>query len=361
MRRDVPIICAVEFLDSEGIRQKHKSVRFTIQIDDDGSGQKAAERRAIEELGRSSEQALTDKVRSAVIDWATVARLLRVVGTKTEAGLIVFDSSTNQPDSTARSVKREANDESIGQQHERTLTLSEWVTSTRKALDGAPGEKPIGNSGKITLPVAGQLSDLTGPSTVTTALHPPSSEWLIKNELLERVERECPLSVRLEFTRLFSDDRLKTVRDLKLAFDWVAAEIKKLPDPPKAVEDADQPVDADEGQCVIGEEPDDSVPVETSAPTIAMRLFEWGCERLELDARKRGVSRTVFDWLVDEGELPDGLDPPSWLTERIYTTFSSYLTKARTAAGQSVYDRSSGVETRSVKHHSKLDRQAPDQ
>ena len=236
MRRDVPIICAVEFLDSEGIRQKHKSVRFTIQIDDDGSGQKATERRAIEELGRWSEQALTDKVRSAVIDWATVTRLLRVVGTKTEAGLIVFDSSTNQPDSTALSVEREGHGESIGQPQGRALTLSEWVTSTRMALDGEAGEKPIGNSGKITLPVAGQLSDRSEASTYTATLHRPSPEWLIKNELLERVERECPIGVRLEFTRMFSDDVLKTVRDLKLAFDWVGAEVANLPDPPKPVE-----------------------------------------------------------------------------------------------------------------------------
>lgn len=93
---------------------------------------------------------------------------------------------------------------------------------------------------------------------------------------------------------------------------------------------------------------------------IAMDLFEWGCERLELDASQRGASRKVFNWLVSEAELPSGIDKPIWWTDRNYETFSSYLTKARRMSGQQLYDRKSGIETRSVKRHSNLDRPLAD-
>jgi hypothetical protein len=450
----------------------------------------------------------------------------------TDAGRELDDRKLPDRQQTESRIRREFNaipasqfescrsSKSIGQQHEHTLTLSEWVTAKRTELDSTPGETPIGSSGKITLPRAGRVIDRSEPSTDTVTLHLPSPEWLIKNELLERVERECSISVRLEFTRLFSDDRLKIVRDLKLAFDWVAAEVAKLLNPTKAVEivhetdagggqaaavdDANEPSkpsaselrvlraidelsdleveevlrlqneqfieqrrqsesgryrtlaekilgrelkgvplpytgtdadglpvlvyheeicgllpkdDSDLWRKVKAADPDitwscwsewgidrrlslmedvvalqsplksdagcgqddnsatkartvrtgdslndaDSEQGDTSAVELAMMLFEWGCERLELNVKKRGASRPVFNWLVDEGELPDGIDAPLWLTDRNYETFSSYLTKARNAVQEQIYDRRAGVETRSVKHHSKLDRQAPDQ
>jgi hypothetical protein len=87
---------------------------------------------------------------------------------------------------------------------------------------------------------------------------------------------------------------------------------------------------------------------------IAFALFEYACEKLELETSNRGVSRRAFDYLIKEG-LPPGFAEPTWYQDKNFVTFSDYLTKHRRRTGNSVYQKGAGVETRSVKRKTKLD------
>lgn len=96
-----------------------------------------------------------------------------------------------------------------------------------------------------------------------------------------------------------------------------------------------------------------------TAPQVAMTLFEYACQKKDLDPLKRGSSRPAFNFLIELAELPNQIESPVWLDDKNFDTFSSYLTKARKESDSQIYGGGHGVETRSVKHHKNLDRPIP--
>ena len=141
---------------------------------------------------------------------------------------------------------------------------------------------------------------------------------------------------------------------VRAGLDWFSGAIQRTVESgrPEDNETGDRGSDPQEGEpCVDG-----AGDQELNATQIAMRLFEYVCELKKLDPQKRGTSWRAFEFLVELAELPDPIERPRWLVEENFDTFSSYLTKARRATESQIYGKGHGVETRSVRHHTKLDR-----